>query len=113
VLLDSRPIYSGDDNPQLASERRKPKVPVEFSVTAPFSLICFISHPTLSVNQAFMKEWVDHIHQWLQEGKEIYFFVHCPTEERSPQNARHFQQLLKESKVPIPPLPWNLIESPP
>ena len=30
VLLDSRPIYTGDDDPQLLSERRKPKLPVQF-----------------------------------------------------------------------------------
>lgn len=107
VLLDSRPIYSGDDDPQLHSERRKPKLPVEFSVTAPFSLIRFISHPDLSVNQPFMAEWVTQIQQWLNAGVRIYFFVHCPTEERSPLTARHFQQLLEQSNVAIPPLPWN------
>lgn len=28
VLLDTRPIYSGDDDPQVHSERRKPKLPL-------------------------------------------------------------------------------------
>ncbi|AUT03541.1 hypothetical protein CLI64_25795 [Nostoc sp. CENA543] len=113
VILDSRPIYTGDDDPQLESERRKPKLPVQFSVTAPFSLIRFISHPTLSVNQPFMEEWVKQIQQWLQSGVKIYFFVHCPLEERSPNTARHFQQLLEQNSVPVPPLPWNLLDSPP
>ncbi|MCF4970333.1 DUF72 domain-containing protein [Nostoc sp. CMAA1605] len=113
VILDSRPIYTGDDDPQLESERRKPKLPVQFSVTAPFSLIRFISHPTLSVNQPFMEEWVKQIQQWLQSGVKIYFFVHCPLEERSPSTARHFQQLLEQNSVPVPPLPWNLLNSPP
>jgi len=110
VLLDSRPIYSGYDDPQLHSERRKPKLPVEFSVTAPFSLIRFISHPDLSVNQPFMAEWVTQIQEWLNAGVRIYFFVHCPTEERSPVTARHFQQLLEQSNVAIPPLPWNNLD---
>ncbi|ALF51793.1 hypothetical protein ACX27_01325 [Nostoc piscinale CENA21] len=113
VLLDSRPIYNGEDDPQLQSERRKPKLPLQFSVTAPFSLIRFISHPTLSENQQFMAEWVTQIQQWLQTGTKIYFFVHCPLEERSPHNARHFQQLLEQSGVPVPPLPWNQLENPP
>ncbi|WP_427160589.1 DUF72 domain-containing protein [Aliinostoc sp. HNIBRCY26] len=113
VILDSRPIYTGDDDPQLDSERRKPKLPVQFSVTAPFSLIRFISHPTLSVNQPFMEEWVKQIQQWLQLGVKIYFFVHCPLEERSPSTARHFQKLLEQNSVPVPPLPWNLLDSPP
>lgn len=113
VLLDTRPIYTGDDDPQLQSERRKPKLPVEFSVTAPFSLIRFISHPNLSVNQPFMEEWVSQIQQWLQQGTQIYFFVHCPIEERSPATARYFQNLLEQSSAAVPPLPWNNLDHPP
>ncbi|MDZ7951973.1 DUF72 domain-containing protein [Nostoc sp. DedQUE09] len=113
VLLDSRPIYTGDDDPQLQSERRKPKLPLQLSVTAPFTLIRFISHPNLSVNQPFMEEWVRQIQQWLQMGVRIYFFVHCPIEARSPSTARHFQQLLEQSGTPVPPLPWNNLEHPP
>jgi uncharacterized protein YecE (DUF72 family) len=113
VLLDSRPIYTGDDDPQLQSERRKPKLPVQFSITAPFSLIRFISHPNLEINQPFMAEWVTQIQQWLQQGKRIYFFVHCPIEERSPNTARYFQKLLEQSGVTVPPLPWDNLDSPP
>jgi uncharacterized protein YecE (DUF72 family) len=113
VLLDSRPIYTGDDDPQLQSERRKPKLPLQLSVTAPFTLIRFISHPNLSVNQPFMEEWVTQIQQWLQLGTQIYFFIHCPIEERSPATARYFQKLLEESGAVIPPLPWNHLELPP
>ena len=113
VLLDTRPIYTGDDDPQLNSQRRKPKLPVQFSVTAPFSLIRFISHPNLSVNQDFMTEWVMQIQQWLQQGTQIYFFVHCPREEKSPSTARYFQQLLEQSGVNVSPLPWNQLDIPP
>lgn len=113
VLLDSRPIYTGDDDPQLLSERRKPKLPVQFSVTAPFTLIRFISHPHLSMNQIFMEEWVRQIQEWLQAGIKIYFFVHCPTEDMSPINARYFQQLLEESGVVVPPLPGNNLQQSP
>lgn len=113
VLLYSRPIYTGDDDPQLKSERRKPKVPVVYSVTAPFCLIRFISHPNLSVNQPFMEEWVIQIKQWLQQDKRIYLFVHCPVEERSPNTARYFQKLLETSGAAVPSLPWNILDHPP
>lgn len=113
VLLDTRPIYTGDDDPQLESERRKPQLPVEFSVTAPFSLIRFISHPKLEMNQQFMEEWVTQVKSWLQQGKQIYFFVHCPVEEHSPSNARYFQKLLEESGVTVPALPWNELDKQP
>lgn len=107
VLLDSRPIYNAPDDPQIHSERRKPQLPVEFSVTAPFSLIRFISHPTWEMNQLFLEEWVSFVDRALRQETQIYFFVHCPTEERSPHNARCFQELLMQRRVSVPPLPWN------
>ncbi|MEA5570552.1 DUF72 domain-containing protein [Calothrix sp. UHCC 0171] len=117
VLLDSRPIYTGDDDPQLESERRKPKLPVQFTITSNFSLIRFISHPKLEMNQQFMAEWVTQIQNWLQQNKEIYFFVHCPIEDYSPRNARHFYQnfyqKLQENGLNISPLPWDEVEQEP
>lgn len=107
VLLDTRPIYLGEDDPQLTSERRKPQLPLQFSVTANFTLIRFISHPHLSVNQQFMEEWVKQIQQWLKAGIKVYLFIHCPIEDMSPKNARYFQKLLESRGVEIPQLPWN------
>lgn len=76
VLLDSRPIYSGADDSQLQSERKKPKLPLQMSLTAPFSLIRFISHPTEEFNQTFLEEWVNFVDQWLRQGTRLYLFVH-------------------------------------
>jgi uncharacterized protein YecE (DUF72 family) len=113
VLLDSRPIYVGDDDPQLGSERRKPQVPLPLITTNSLSIIRFISHPNLSVNQPFLEEWVIQIQQWIEQEKQIYFFVHCPKEERSPHNARYFQKLLEKNNVVVPALPWNNLDLPP
>lgn len=110
VLLDTRPIYEVSDDPQLHSERKKPRVPVEFSVTAPFSLIRYISHPNQEVNLQFLQDWLIWVDQWLRQGTRIYFFVHCPLEEQSPSNARYIQQLLEQQGTPIPPLPWNQVD---
>ncbi len=111
VLLDSRPVYECEDDPQFQSERRKPKVPLQPDITASFSLVRYISHPTK--NPADLKEWVTFVDRALQQGTEVYFFVHCPIEARSPQNARTFQQLLEQQGVSVPALPWNQIEQPP
>lgn len=108
VLLDTRPIYNCEDNPQLHSERKKPQLPVHFSVTAPFSLIRFISHPNLLENQSYMEEWAIYIKKWLEEEKRIYLFIHCPQEEHSPRNACHFHEILGKTGIQIPPLPsWD------
>jgi len=114
VLLDTRPAYSGSASyGQEPVEPRKPKVPLQPVVTAPFSLVRFITHPEQKVNQPFMEEWVTLVDQWLRLGKRIYFFVHCPIEKYSPGNARHFQQLLEQHGAPVPPLPWNSIDQSP
>ena len=50
---------------------------------------------------------------WLDEGIEVWFFVHCPIEDHSPDNLRFFQQLLEERIAPVPSLPWNGINEAP
>lgn len=104
VLLDSRPVYQVADDPQLHSERRKPRLPLQPQITAPFTLIRYISHPKASDNAPFLQEWVGLVDGWLRGGTRVYFFVHCPLEERSPANARQFQRLLEQNGTPIPPL---------
>ncbi len=131
VLLDTRPIYDclddpalhhpeshADENaqdPQLTSERKKPRLPLQPVVTAPFSLIRYISHPDRDFNRDYMQAWATQIDTWLRQGTRVYLFIHCPVEARSPANARLFQSLLEKSGVPVPPLPWNLlpVEVPP
>jgi uncharacterized protein YecE (DUF72 family) len=109
VLLDTRPIYECEDNPKVTSERRKPNLPLQPIVTAPFSLIRYISHPNQAFNQSFIEDWIPPLQDWLRQGTRIYGFVHCPVEEHSPQNARYFQQLLEKQRLPIPKLPWDQI----
>lgn len=113
VLLDSRPMYQVPDQPQLRSERPKPNVPLQPMVTAPFSVIRYISHPQLTVNQDFLQDWVRDVEQWLAHGIRIYFFVHCPVEDHSPRNAQYFYHLLQEQHGTLPPLPWDQISAPP
>lgn len=117
VLLDTRPIYdaqaAGEADPQILSERRKPQLPLQPVVTAPFSLIRYISHPELTVNHDYLAEWTTRVGQWLNQGIQVYFFVHCPVETKSPAIARYFQNLLEQQGIGVPPLPWNQATSPP
>lgn len=117
VLLDSRMMYDqeaeGDVDPQLHSNRRKPKVPLQPQITADFAVVRYISHPKLPRNQAYLAQWVSQIHRWLAAGKQVYFFVHCPMEIESPEVARYFQAQLEAAGVPVPPLPWTQLVQPP
>lgn len=117
VLLDSRPMYAweneGDTDPQLHSNRRKPKVPLQPVVTADYAIVRYISHPKLLRNHDYLMGWVHQISTWINEGKQVYFFVHCPREEESPAIARYLQSQLELLDVPVPPLPWNQLDTPP
>ncbi|MEM9977523.1 MAG: DUF72 domain-containing protein [Cyanobacteria bacterium P01_D01_bin.2] len=116
VLLDTRPIYTWSDpqtDPQLHSERKKPRVPLMPETTAAFVLVRYISHPELDRNRDFLAGWVQRVGDWLAQGLSVYFFVHCPMEARSPAIARYFQAQLENSGVTVPPLPWSLIQPPP
>ncbi|MGG6296985.1 DUF72 domain-containing protein [Leptolyngbya sp. AN02str] len=113
VVLDTRPIYECPDDPQLTSERKKPRVPVNRIATADFCLVRYISHPEVEWNATYFEEWVTQVSAWLAQGKQVYFFVHCPVEARSPDNARHFQALLEQQSPLVPPLPWDQLDPEP
>ncbi len=113
VLLDTRPIYNSPDDPQLNSQRRKPKLPLQPIVTANFALVRFISNPQQQYNESCLQEWICHISNWLDNGQKIYFFVHCPQEEHSPRTAYYLQNLLKQKNINIPILSRQKQESNP
>ncbi len=112
VLLDSRPIYEGPPTARLeqlpkAQREKKPRVPLQPSMTSDFAFVRYVSHPTLHENQLYLSQWVHQIAAWLEQGKQVYFFVHCPIEKQSPAIARSFQAALEMAEVAVPPLPWN------
>ncbi len=111
VLLDSRPIY--DLAAPVQQERRKPNLPLQPVVTAPFSIVRFVSHPDRDLNMRFWQEWLIYVQDWLANGTQIYFFMHCPVEERSPHNVKYFQEMLEKANISVPSLPWNNLAPPP
>jgi uncharacterized protein YecE (DUF72 family) len=107
VLLDTRPIYEGPPHPALPQEHKKPQRPVQPVLTAPFTLIRYISHPQAEANRPYLEAWVDPLTSWLRRGTSVYFFVHCPDDVYTPENIRYSQRLFEERGVPVPPLPWS------
>lgn len=113
VLLDTRPIYNSPDDPQVNSSRRKPNVPLQPIVTSDRALVRFISHPERKFNELYLQEWVNHLENWVNQGKTVYFFVHCPLEERSPETAYYLEDLLQQRGLfTIKTTSINQIETP-
>jgi uncharacterized protein YecE (DUF72 family) len=107
VLLDTRPVYSASDDPQVRFPIRKPNLPLRPILTAPFTLVRFISHPDRPRNLPHLQFWVGQVQQWLKQSTTLFFFVHCPDERCSPGTTLLLQELLQAASIPIPPLPWQ------
>lgn len=107
VILDTRPIYRCEDDPQRHSQRRKPDLPVVFHQTASPLIVRFISHPQWQQNEIYLAEWQQFLAPLLRQHQDIYFFVHCPTEDHSPFTARRFYRQLQAAGLVSEPLPWD------
>ena len=116
VVLDTRPIYEETFDWQATSERKKPHVPCQPIVTTDFTLVRYVGHPDPQKNERYLTEWADQLTDWMRDDEpplHVFFFAHCPVEERSPGYARTLQAMLEERGAPVPPLPWNAIKDPP
>ena len=128
VLLDTRPIYncqtgafpncgnlSGvvrQNDPQINSRRRKPNVPLEPIVTNQYAFVRFISHPEMEYNRTYLDDWAKQVSKWLEADITVYFFVHCPIEEKSPSTANYFKNLLATEGVMTDKITTDNIEKP-
>jgi uncharacterized protein YecE (DUF72 family) len=109
-MMDVRPLDLGDlpgAEADLAKARdHKPQVPLRPFVTGKLALVRYISHPDTMRNQVMWDEWQVRIREWLQDGVDVHFFMHCPVETTSPENARIFYRQLCQY-VTLPQLPWD------
>jgi uncharacterized protein YecE (DUF72 family) len=107
VILDTQPIYRTPKDPEYPFICKKPDVPLWTELSGDRALIRYVSHPRLAVNQRYMVDWAMRMQPWLDAGKEVFLFVHCPIEAHSPANARYFQQILQEQGINAHALPWQ------
>ena len=110
VVMDVRPLGAGPlpgaDVDLQAARDRKPDVPMHPLRSGGLALIRYIGHPTPELNEPLLDEWAARVAAWLTEGTQVYFFMHCPDERRSPTLCRAFQQRLARL-ADVPPLPWD------
>lgn len=113
VLMDVRPLSAGplpgaEENLQRARDN-KPDVPLHPLRSADFTLVRYIGHPDPALNAPLLDEWAARVAAWLAEGTQVYFFMHCPDERRSPGQCRDFQARLAQL-ASVPPLPWDSLD---
>lgn len=110
VILDTRPIFSFGDDPQRGNPRKKPRLPVPVAPPARHVLLRFVGHPQRPRNEPWLVRWAELIHAWLEQGRDVRAFCHCPVEDHSPFIARRLQELLEARGAPVPALPWATLD---
>ncbi len=112
INFDVRPAHSSDSPDADPAKERKPDVPLVAEALQEAVIIRYISSPVVEENTPYLTEWAERIATWHQEGHRVYFFAHCPVEERSPSIARDLYHRVS-GLVSLPPLPWDELEKPP
>ncbi|HEX9372927.1 MAG TPA: DUF72 domain-containing protein [Roseiflexaceae bacterium] len=113
VLMDVRPLSAGPlpgAEVDLRQARdRKPDVQLHPLRSGGLALVRYIGHPDPVLNEPLLDEWAARVAGWLADGTQVYFFMHCPDERRSPALCRAFQRRL-ERIAAVPPLPWDALD---
>ncbi len=107
VVMDTRPIRVGTPQEQalLQAQERKPDLPVHVVSTADLVFVRYIGHPRMEVNDLFLPQWTQHVANWLQMGKTVYFFCHCPQEKYAPAICHTFYAQVRAQVPTLPALP--------
>jgi uncharacterized protein YecE (DUF72 family) len=80
----------------IAAEHEKPDLPVWPTPLTDRPLVRFIAHPDIAVTAPWLDHWADQLVLWMGEGREPYFFMHCPNNAHSPSLARDFHARVLE-----------------
>lgn len=104
VIMDVRPIRDPAEptSTLLADAReRKPDVPLRPLRGGGPTLVRYIGHPDLARNEPFLAEWATRIAEWATTDPQIYLFMHCPDESRSPTLCRQIAARLRAHGAPL------------
>jgi uncharacterized protein YecE (DUF72 family) len=114
VVFDVRPARGSDSPDAATAKERKPDVPLIPEALQQSVVVRYIGSPVMDENEPYLVEWVPRVAAWLQEGRRVYFFAHCPVEDLSPFIARElYRRVSVLPALNLPPLPWDELEKPP
>ncbi len=109
VMLDSRPIYAGDQtHPEvLDALHEKPDVPVLEKVYGDLPFVRLILHPDIVSNEPYLDAWADRTAEWIGEGRKPYIMIHCPNNLHCPPLAKDFHERVSQriDAGDLPPWP--------
>lgn len=112
VMLDSRPIYEGDQaHPEvLDALHEKPDVPVLDSVYGETPFVRLILHPDIVSNEPYLDAWADRTADWIGAGLRPFMMIHCPNNLHCPPLALDFHDRVRRRVASGPLPPWPVPE---
>lgn len=99
AIFDTGTLYNiknASDPDVLEAQRKKPKMPAYFGVTANKPFLRYVGHKTVQENIPRLTEIAAIVAGWIGQGKQPYVFIHSPGDQLAPEIAREFHQLLKQ-----------------
>ena len=98
VMLDSRPIYAGDQaHPEvLDALHEKPDVPVLDTVYGETPFVRLILHPDIVSNDRYLDHWAGRTATWLADGLRPFIMIHCPNNLHCPPLAADFHKRVRQ-----------------
>ncbi|MEM0965606.1 MAG: DUF72 domain-containing protein [Verrucomicrobiota bacterium] len=113
VTFDSRALFSAppSDPVEEKSQERKPRLPVEWTVTGKRPLVRFVGRNNINLVDPWQSEVARVVAHWIREGRRPYVFMHTPDDTFAPQLCRRFHCLLQEWIPDLPDLQFPQVES--
>jgi uncharacterized protein YecE (DUF72 family) len=112
VVLDSRPLYRGDQShPDVVqAKHEKPNVPVSPKVYNKRAFVRLVLHPDSPDNQLFIEQWGKMVVNYLQHDIEPFISIHCPNNFYCPSYALALHQSVQRHAnnmhiADLPPFP--------
>lgn len=112
VMLDSRPIYEGDQaHPEvLDALHEKPDVPVLDTVYGEMPFVRLILHPDIVSNERYLDAWAERTATWVRDGLQPFMMIHCPNNLHCPPLALDFHERVRQRVEAGPLAPWPVPE---
>lgn len=92
IMMDTRALNCGPETSDILVEtrRKKPSLPLHVIATSNHPVVRFVGNDNEQDNALHLTPWVHKIHQWRQQGKTPYMFLHRPDNKDAPWLAAQF-----------------------
>ena len=109
VWFDSRNLFSRapSDDAEREAQSKKPRMPVFGYSMSDHPVVRFMTNSSWQAPCTAFDQWVLRVSEWLEQGKNVYFFAHTPSNAEAPKLAARFQDAVSERCSLVEPFSWR------